>query len=322
MAQGIPQTSPSNIQKETPKQDQQTPVNNPKSTRTSPLGAVQLSTEDSGHGFPVHKIRVTSAGKGGNYAQFGLQWLLDVPDVPIVYHTLPPPPSASSSSKGPGSSSSKPTPKANNGLLPVTTTIPKLVTVVERVKREYIESILSGRGKKVDKKGKGKGKGKGGEEGEEKEKEVTGRGLWQYTETGNWTPEPVAGEGEDSDAALRRVLGGASRPKMKHHPYMSITLSTKPLPELEKIVPAQVVYAKSKKVRGKKKSKAKKQADEEMNVDETEEARVKKELGDGDDTEVDEPASQSQSTSKSKGREMKKRKSESEHGASKKKTKA
>ncbi|TYJ53442.1 hypothetical protein B9479_005939 [Cryptococcus floricola] len=316
MAQDIPQTIPSKIQTGPPKQDQQKPVNNPEPTRTS----LQLPTEDSGHGFPVHKIRVTSAGKGGNYAQFGLQWMLDVPDVPIVYHTLPPPPSTSSSSKGPGSSSSKPTPKANNGLLPVTTTIPKLVTVVERVKREYIESLLSGRGKKVDKKGKGKGKGTKKEEGEEKE--VTGRGLWQYTETGNWTPEPVIGEGEDQEAALRRVLGGASRPKMKHHPYMSITLSTKPLPELETIVPAQVVYAKSKKVRGKKKPKAKKQADGEMDVDETEEVRVKKELGDGDDTEVDEPASQSQSTSKSKGKEMKKRKSESEHGASKKKTKA
>ncbi|WVQ77224.1 hypothetical protein IAR50_006907 [Cryptococcus sp. DSM 104548] len=302
----LPESGPSKPakQKQALKKDQEAPFKNLKPSRTYLLGAGELPTEDSGHGFQVHKIRVTSAGKGGNYAQFGLQWLLDVPDVPIMYHTLPPS-SSSSSSHPEGSSVSKPTPKAKDGLLPVTTTIPKLVTVVERVKREYIESLKAGRGEKQDKTGKGKGRDKG---------------LWQYTETGNWTPEPVVGEGEDAEAALRRVLGGASRPKMKHHPYMSIILSTKPLPEMEKVVPAQVVHVKSKKVRGKKKPRARGQADEGMDMDEMEEATVLQELGDG--LEVATPPLQSQRALKSKGKDVKKRKSESEHGAGKKKTKA
>lgn len=70
-------------------------------------------------------------------------------------------------------------------------------------------------------------------------------------------------EGDDGDA-LRRVLAGRTKPKMSHSPYLQITLSARPLEDLEKKGATCQYMLVKKKQRGKKGS-AKKSGDNEQN---------------------------------------------------------
>ncbi|BEI84124.1 hypothetical protein CcaverHIS002_0407280 [Cutaneotrichosporon cavernicola] len=153
-----------------------------------------------------HRIRITTSGKTAPLALEALTFLKNNPTRPLVLHTIPLEPST------------KP------GLHPATLAAPRLVSLVEKVKREYIASLSP-----------------------KKEKQ----GLWQYTETGLVVPA------ETERPSLERVLSGKTKPKMTHRPYLEITLSTQPLGlEKGRNVTCQTVFVERRRgSRGKGKSK-------------------------------------------------------------------
>lgn len=113
------------------------------------------------------------------------------PDRPLILHTLPRPP--------PVHSKSDTSEDPSRTLRPCTLTSPKLITVVEIIKRELIA--------KYEAEGRGKGKHKA-------------TGVWQYTETGLVPAELFDGPGgtggeekaaEKAAGELARVLGGKTR---------------------------------------------------------------------------------------------------------------
>ncbi|WWD17481.1 hypothetical protein CI109_101922 [Kwoniella shandongensis] len=195
-----------------------------------------------------HRMRITSGGSMSAYVQFGLRYLRENPKTPLVLHTLPPPspsPQAQPKSDKSQSESSGPSkPRSLTTLLPCTTTAPRLIAIVELIKREYIAQIRKDL-QRTDPEGKGKGKGKG-------------KGIWQYTECGNHVP-PLQEHQEEVETMgdLTRVLGGRTKPKMTHSPYLQITLSTRPLGlEEKRNVSCQYVLAR-RKLRGKGKKAGK-----------------------------------------------------------------
>ncbi|KAK8864221.1 hypothetical protein IAR55_001467 [Kwoniella newhampshirensis] len=201
-----------------------------------------------------HRMRITSGGSMSAYVQFGLRFLQENPKTPLVLHTLPPPPKPprphSSSAEtvtersGPSKNrtSQKEPSRTMDTLLPCTTTAPRLIAIVELIKREYVALLRKDLQRSV----------RNGNSG-------AGKGIWQYTESGNHLPPPIT-EGDaqkegGSSHDLTRVLGGRTKPKMTHCPYLQITLSTRPLGlEEKRNVTCQYVLAK-RKVRGKGKGK-------------------------------------------------------------------
>lgn len=142
------------------------------------------------------------------------EMIQDNPGTPVVLHTLPSSSSSTSSSLSPSSSSSstnapkqdngkaKPQPKSKCPLPSCLLTAPRLISVVELIKREYVSEL---RAAKASCRGDAKSKGKG---------------IWQYTESGLWEPETEvrmnAGSGGaevagDDGGALRRVLAGQTK---------------------------------------------------------------------------------------------------------------
>lgn len=144
------------------------------------------------------------------------EMIQDDPGTPVVLHTLPSSSSSTLSSLSSSSSSSssttsapkqdngkaKPQPKSKCPLPSCLLTTPRLISVVELIKREYISEL---RAAKASCRGDAKGKGKG---------------IWQYTESGLWEPEtevrtnagPGGAEIEGGDGeALRRVLAGRTK---------------------------------------------------------------------------------------------------------------
>jgi hypothetical protein len=135
-----------------------------------------------------HRMRITSGGQVAGYVNFVLTFLKvcpitpsrnqltcqENPDRSLVLHTLPPANSESSSSNSSSSSLS-------SALLAT----PKLVSVVEKIKREYMAYINS--------KDVGKGKNKA-------------VGIWQYNESG------ALSQGQDQqELGLESVLEGRTK---------------------------------------------------------------------------------------------------------------
>jgi len=74
----------------------------------------------------THPIRITTHGKLKAWVQFALDFLDENEDRSLTFHTLPPPETSPSAKTS-------------------TTTIPRLITVVEIVKREHLERLKAAR---------------------------------------------------------------------------------------------------------------------------------------------------------------------------------
>ncbi|EIW70864.1 hypothetical protein TREMEDRAFT_61376 [Tremella mesenterica DSM 1558] len=151
-------------------------------------------------------MRIASGGDLNNYVKFALSFLKETPQRPLTLHTRPLPITDASKPKQT---------KTTMTLQTCTTSIPKLISVVERVKREYIVWA----------------------------RETSRKGLWQYTITGS--------ENQQATVDLNRVLEGKTKPKMSHHPWLEITLSTSPL-GLEKEYGVTCQYVLTGRKRSKK----------------------------------------------------------------------
>ncbi|KAG6889652.1 hypothetical protein C0995_015768 [Termitomyces sp. Mi166 len=136
-----------------------------------------------------HLIRITDNGKIKSWVSFALNFL---EASPIVFHTLP------ATANGPSDA-----PKLSKS----TTSVPRLLSVVEIVKREYIKSLEAKRSPRL-------------------------AGLHQYNEIGCLEDLATAAS-EDRAAEIQRALsGGGNHVKLKLTPYMKVTLSLDALPEL------------------------------------------------------------------------------------------
>ncbi|KAG6892861.1 hypothetical protein C0992_012180, partial [Termitomyces sp. T32_za158] len=137
-------------------------------------------------------------------------------DRPIVFHTLPATPKSPTDE---AQKSSSTPPKRSKA----TTAVPRLLSVVEIVKREFIKSLAAKRSPRL-------------------------AGLHQYNEIGCLENTEPAVE-EDRTAEIRRALSGSNQSvpllfsttdpdsvtssvKLKSTPFMKVTLSLNALPEL------------------------------------------------------------------------------------------
>ncbi|KAG6827930.1 hypothetical protein H0H92_009908 [Tricholoma furcatifolium] len=166
-----------------------------------------------------HLIRITDNGKIKAWVSFALNFLeltltpnKTNEDRPLVFHTMPanpkPPTSADAASKEKETES---TSASTSKLSKATTTVPRLLTVVEIIKREFIKSLESQRSPRL-------------------------AGLHQYNEIclfESLGPECEDAENEETRATeIRRALSGVNHVRMKQTPYMKITLSLSALPDL------------------------------------------------------------------------------------------
>ncbi|ORY32570.1 hypothetical protein BCR39DRAFT_522914 [Naematelia encephala] len=184
-----------------------------------------------------HKMRITSGGSIASYVKFALTFLDENPHRPLILHTIapppPPPPTTTTPTKG-----TKPSKRPTSTLTPSLLNTPRLISVVELIKRAYMQRIESPESRKG------------------KERAI---GIWQYTESGllpfvNLEREKglqVEGDTE-TETALERVLGGKTQPKMTHQPFLQITLSTSPLGwESRRGVTCQYVMVRRRRPRNK-----------------------------------------------------------------------
>ncbi|KZT57286.1 hypothetical protein CALCODRAFT_289515 [Calocera cornea HHB12733] len=164
-----------------------------------------------------HLLRIASHGKLKTYIAFALKFLQESHTRPLVLHTLPAPskttplpapaPAAAAVASDPPPQPFKAPAKS---LAPCTTSIPRLLSVAEIIKREFVDLSYA----------QGQGKGK------EKETWV----LHQYNELG--CLEDLEGEGGRTEAgkkglSLVELLEGKNHLQIKRTPYMKITLTKK-----------------------------------------------------------------------------------------------
>ncbi|KAJ3824033.1 hypothetical protein F5880DRAFT_1481104 [Lentinula raphanica] len=156
-------------------------------------------------------IRITRAGKINNYVAYALESLEKNDSNPIVLHTLPKPPDNQTATDVQPTKNDQ---DASNTAITLLTT-PKLISVVEIIKREYLQDL-------------------------EKKRSTRLVGLHQYNEIGS-LEDPQGNVGyraretdEERAQRIAMVLEGKNFPKQQQSPYMRITLSTHELPELLK----------------------------------------------------------------------------------------
>ncbi|KAG8776526.1 hypothetical protein FRC12_000856 [Ceratobasidium sp. 428] len=146
-------------------------------------------------------MRVAAHGKISTLVTFAIKFLKN-PTRPLVLHTLPHKQSTGQHGKE-ASVTSEPTPKKQR-MSPSTNDVPRLISVVEIIKREFKDAPLH-----------------------------------QYNEIGCLDEPNSSGAavipsepGEERQAALQNVLQGKDHIPIKRTPYMKITLSQALLPEL------------------------------------------------------------------------------------------
>ncbi|KAG1877711.1 hypothetical protein DFJ58DRAFT_3993 [Suillus subalutaceus] len=158
---------------------------------------------------PSDLIRITRQGKIRYWVKHGLDFFQQNPDKPFTLHTSPADVAQS--------------------------TIPRLISVVEILKREYLKTldVLPG--------------------------QLTG--LHQYNEL-QWEQRgEIAAEGEDRVSTIARALEGKKHTKLTLAPYMKVTLCRKALPgmherkEVTYQTPQTRRLSKTTKARLKKKAK-------------------------------------------------------------------
>ncbi|XP_006456962.1 hypothetical protein AGABI2DRAFT_212192 [Agaricus bisporus var. bisporus H97] len=167
------------------------------------------------------EIRITSSGKIKSFVSFALDFFEKYDSRPLVFHTLP----------------RDPPDQANNDLHNVTSIIPRLISVVEIIKREFLKRLHEKHSKRLV-------------------------GLHQYNQLG--TLEDLGyGESEGTpqsrDQQIAYALEGKNHIKLKQTPYLRITLSLEKIPELEKPAtyqpPSRRKLSKSAKARAKKRER-------------------------------------------------------------------
>ncbi|KAJ7185809.1 hypothetical protein C8R46DRAFT_1343002 [Mycena filopes] len=160
-------------------------------------------------------IRITNHGKMTTWVAFALDFLDNHESIPIVLHTLPattpkspPPPPAETTA-----TATAPAPSNPPSFAQTASTVPRLISVVEIIKREYLKKLELAHSSALT-------------------------GLYQYNEIGtlealglNAGPEPVQPEDARSEAIVA-ALQGKNHLKTRQTPFMKITLSRVELPDL------------------------------------------------------------------------------------------
>ncbi|KAJ3559422.1 hypothetical protein NM688_g349 [Phlebia brevispora] len=187
-----------------------------------------------------HEVRITSHGKMNAWVDFALDFFEKNEDRPLTFHTLPnsrPPATGGTETSG----DSPPAEAKPNRMHQSTALIPRLVSVVEIIKREYVKKldpILAEQG--------------------------CLSGLHQYNEVGA-LEEFNADVGqnpteEDRVQTLAHALQGRNHLKVKKTPYMKITLSRKKLPARKSATYQQPTLRKlSKSARARVKNRLRKE---------------------------------------------------------------
>ncbi|KAG8718349.1 hypothetical protein FRC08_005442 [Ceratobasidium sp. 394] len=153
-----------------------------------------------------HSMRIAAHGKISGLVTFALKFLKENPTRPLVLHTLPHKRDLTRQD-GKDVSATEPVSKKQK-IAPSTNDIPRLISVVEIIKREFTDAPLH-----------------------------------QYNELG-CLDEPAVEEGavravipnepgEERQAALQEMLQGKNHIPIQRTPYMKITLSRVVLPESE-----------------------------------------------------------------------------------------
>ncbi|KAF7321091.1 hypothetical protein HMN09_00196700 [Mycena chlorophos] len=197
-------------------------------------------------------VRITTHGKINAFVTFALQFFEKHDKIPIVFHTLPPTPAAA---KEPAADPSKPKskPKHEGGIAPSAQLAPRLLSVVEIVKREYLKAMDAG--------------------------PVVG--LYQYNEIGiledlpEYAAPPEAPDADPEEArrkAIAEQLSGENHVRTKQTPYMKVTLSRVELPPSAKATaqePLKRKLSKSAKSRAKKRVKKLAEGEAQMEIETT-----------------------------------------------------
>ncbi|KAM6503563.1 hypothetical protein JOM56_000506 [Amanita muscaria] len=195
----------------------------------------------------AYPVRITNHSKLKVYISSALDFFDKNKDTPILFHTLPPGYLTSSKDErerkrprldaGPSTDNpdqreptkSRSQRAANSSTKPVTETIPRLITVVEIIKREFLKNLALKHSPRL-------------------------AGLYQYTEIGcledvqksnaeETSSVPSAGAEEEEDdleelfderaKEVVEALSGKNHVRRKRTPYMKITLSLTTIPALE-----------------------------------------------------------------------------------------
>ncbi|KAF5384693.1 hypothetical protein D9757_006240 [Collybiopsis confluens] len=157
-------------------------------------------------------IRITRTGKMTHWITYALKCLEEEEKRPIIVHTLP---RYSKDPAGSNESLERPDPSKNaskiaNSLI----TTPRLISVIEIIKREYLNSLDKKRSTRVI-------------------------GLHQYNEIGSLeelspVDSPAQATEEQRMEKIAMALEGKNFPQQRQSPYMKITLSVDELPQLVK----------------------------------------------------------------------------------------
>ncbi|CAK5264201.1 unnamed protein product [Mycena citricolor] len=188
----------------------------------------------------TNTIRITTSGKIKGWVNHALVFFENHESTPLVLHTLPSAPKSVTTDEVP-TGTAKSIPERNASKLPVpTSTVPRLLTVVEIIKREYLKNL-------------------------EAKSSALLLGLHQYNEIGVLAGPEEEGElVEEADARRSReiiaVLEGKNHVQDKPRiPYMRITLCREKLPHLELAAtyqpPSVRKISKSAKARARKREK-------------------------------------------------------------------
>ncbi|GAA5869441.1 hypothetical protein JCM3774_001453 [Rhodotorula dairenensis] len=172
-------------------------------------------------------LRVASHTDMTAAVHFSLEKLASTPNRPLVLHTLPPPPTATTSSSSPAPSTSA-VPISQKQVETAVEALPKLVSVLEIIKREFPSCSGPSNGAKSP------------------------HPLHQYTRLTTFEtaldyqrppPAELQAEIQDLEAVRQELVqlewlsgraGRAKRPRKRHSPCMVVVLSRTPLPVLAK----------------------------------------------------------------------------------------
>ncbi|KAG1717856.1 uncharacterized protein EDB91DRAFT_1188090 [Suillus paluster] len=173
------------------------------------MNSEETVTTDSQPAAPLSdSIRITRQGKIKNWVKHGLDFFQNNPDKPLTLQTSPVNVSQS--------------------------TIPRLISVVEILKREYLKTLDISSGQLT--------------------------GLHQYNELQWEQRDEIPTEGEDRASTIARALEGKNHPKLTLAPYMKVTLCTKALAEMNEKKDVTYQTPQTRKLSKAAKARLKKQA--------------------------------------------------------------